>query len=458
MSKYFDSKLFNPEVFGKYVERIPNLTRNELLKSRAMVMNDRLKALFAPQTGAFKGTLPYFGKIGKSTQNYDGQTDITSNGSETYSQSYIVVGRADAWTEKDFSSDITGGVDFMDNVAQQVGIYWDEVDSNTITKMLNGVFAMTGNLDFVNKHTYNISGKAGDDAKFGVTTLNTAIQRAVGDNKAKFALCIMHSAISTNLENLNLINFLKYTDANGVQRDLTIGTLNGRVVLVDDGVPTTEAVTTKEVKGTYTLAISTAFASDEKLTVNGVEYTCVAGAPGEDEFAGSTATEQATSLATALNRNLLDFVATASAGTITFTERVGGESVKPTAEASATTGKIGSVTAGTTGVAEVKETVYTTYVFGEGAIEYCDVGADTPYEMARDPYKNGGEDTLISRKRKVFAPKGISFVGEIATQSPTDAELSDGANWDVVNNGKLGSEKKYIDHRAIAICRIISKG
>lgn len=33
----FDSKTFNPEVFGRYVERIPNLTRNELLKSRALV-------------------------------------------------------------------------------------------------------------------------------------------------------------------------------------------------------------------------------------------------------------------------------------------------------------------------------------------------------------------------------------------------------------------------------------
>ena len=30
---HFDSKIFNPNVFGKYVDRIPNLKRNELLKS-----------------------------------------------------------------------------------------------------------------------------------------------------------------------------------------------------------------------------------------------------------------------------------------------------------------------------------------------------------------------------------------------------------------------------------------
>ena len=29
---HFDNKIFNPNVFGKYVDRIPNLKRNELLK------------------------------------------------------------------------------------------------------------------------------------------------------------------------------------------------------------------------------------------------------------------------------------------------------------------------------------------------------------------------------------------------------------------------------------------
>lgn len=33
MAALFDSKNFNPEVFGKYVERIPNLKRNKLLNT-----------------------------------------------------------------------------------------------------------------------------------------------------------------------------------------------------------------------------------------------------------------------------------------------------------------------------------------------------------------------------------------------------------------------------------------
>lgn len=392
----FDSKTFNPEVFGKYVERIPNLVRNELIKSRALVRNDSLKALFAPQTGAFKGRLPYFGKIGKSTKNYDGQTDITANKSETYSQEYIVVGRADAWTEEDFSADITGGVDFMDNVAQQVGSYWDEVDTHTILTILEGVFSMNNTSGFVENHTYDLSGKTGADGNFGVTTLNSAMQKALGDNKSKFALAIMHSVVSTNLENLNLITNLKYTDKNGVQRDLALGTLNGRLVLVDDNSPV------EEVAAEYELT------SDVALDATKTYYT----------RSGSAGAYVYTEVATPE----VDDIAT-------YYEKTADGYLK-----------------------------YTTYVFGEGALEYSDVGAKVPYSMSRDEKTNGGETTLYSRTRKVFAPKGISFIGTPATNSPTDAELATGANWDVVNNGKLGGDKKYIDHRAIAICRIITKG
>lgn len=385
----FDSKTFNGEVFGKYVERIPSTKRNELIKSGALVQNDKLKSLFAPQTGAFKGTLPFFGKIGKSTQNYDGQTDIEANSSETYSQTYIVVGRADAWTEKDFSEDITGGVKFMDNVAAQLGEYWDDVDTETLIHILKGIFGITGS-DFVAKHTYDTTGKTGADALFGATTLNTALQKAVGDNKATFKLAIMHSLVSTNLENMNLLERLKYTDKDGIQRDLTLATLNGRLVLVDDGVPTSEIKTYAKTTDSSVVSNKTYY------TKSGNTYTAVS-SPSTENIA-----------------NYYELVDNYVA--------------------------------------------YTTYVFGNGAIEYCNVGVAHPYEMTRDALKNGGEDTLVGRQRKVFAPKGVSFVGDIASQSPTDDELEKSENWDIVNNGKSGNQKKYIDHKAIAIARIITRG
>lgn len=41
----------------------------------------------------------------------------------------------------------------------------------------------------------------------------------------------MHSEVATNLENLQLLKYLTYTDADGIQRDLGLATWNGRMVI-----------------------------------------------------------------------------------------------------------------------------------------------------------------------------------------------------------------------------------
>jgi hypothetical protein len=341
MSK-FDSKSFNPQAFGAYIERVPQLKKNELIRSGALKGNAEIKNAFSSQTGTAYAILPMYGLLDGDVQNYDGQTDITAASTTTYERGVVVIGRQMAWTEGDFSTDITGGVDFMSNVAQQVSAYFDGVDQSTLLAILDGIFAMTGtaNKEFVDNHTYDIT--AVNDGLAGETTLNSAIQQAGGDNKSKFTMVIMHSVVATHLENLKLLAYLKQTDANGIERELGLATWNGRTVIVDDDMPTTAV-------------------------------------------AKSGDTEAYTS--------------------------------------------------------------YTTYVLGTGAIDYENIGAKVPYEMDRDPAKNGGQDTLYVRQRKCYAPYGISYTKKKqATLSPEDDEL--------VNDGN----GKTINHRAIPICRIISKG
>ena len=333
MPGIFDNKYFNAEVFGKYVDQIKRDRDNPLLKSPAITTNTNIANMMKDQTGGNLVTIPFKGLIGGKPLNYDGQTDIEAQTTSTYKQTRVVIGRANAWTEKDFAYDITGGHDEMENIASQIIDYWDDVKQDTLLLILEGIFKMTAAKDkeFVTAHTY-------EDKNFDVTTLNTALQQSVGSLKNNFALAIMHSRVATDLENLNLIKYLRYTDANGVERDLTLGTLNGRAVIIDDTVP-----------------------------VNGDKYT--------------------------------------------------------------------------------------TYVLGTGAIEYTPVGAKVPYETDRDPKVNGGEDTLYSRDRFCFAPYGISFTAKnMATLSPTDDELKDGSNWEVVKDPKGNT----ISLKTIPIARIIT--
>lgn len=237
----FDEKVFNPEVFGQYVDSVPNTNLNELYKSQAIKGDSRLTAMFGPQTGSYVGKLPIFGNLSGEPVNYDGKTDLTATTTDTYEQQFIVTGRAKGFVEKDFSTDITGGVDFMSRVGNGISGYWADIYQASILSVLKGIFSMTGtgNADFVSEHTSDVSNNA-ENNTFGATTLNTALQKAGGDAKNAFKLAIMHSKVATDIENLKLLEYLKYTDATGIQRSLSLGTLNGRTVLVDDGMPAEE--------------------------------------------------------------------------------------------------------------------------------------------------------------------------------------------------------------------------
>lgn len=388
----FDQKNFNGEVFGAYVDQTENLNRNELLKSGAIVEKPQYASLLPDQTGGNYLTIPIKARIGGTANNYDGNTNITAESRETYTQSRIVVGRANGWTEKDFSSDITGE-DFLP-ASQEIAEYWDDVDQKTLLAILKGIFSMTGagNVDFVTKHTYDVSDNA-TEYGFKETTLNNAIQKALGDNKAKFSLAIMHSKIATDLENLKLLAYMKHTDAQGIERDLTLGTLNGRTVLVDDNMPTDTA------KAKYVKAKQT-----DKDALEVVDTGATKGQVNKADVSTDVTGVKAG-----------DYVVLLPAGD-----------------------------------------VYTTYVFGAGAIEYTDCGAKVPYEMDRNPEKNGGETTLYSRQRKCWSPVGISFKdGSII--SPTDEELEKGSNWQLAQNNKSGAEK-YFPIKAIPIARIKTRG
>lgn len=76
------------------------------------------------------------------------------------------------------------------------------------------------------------------DANYiGATSISDATVKACGDNAQGFSLAIMHSVVANKLAVLQLLNYSKYTDASGIQRDLPIGTVNGKTVIVNDNVP-----------------------------------------------------------------------------------------------------------------------------------------------------------------------------------------------------------------------------
>lgn len=229
----FNSKDFNDKAFNYAVGHVPNLVKNEIFNSRAVVMNNSYVNTMNAQGGVNYQQVAIKGLADGDAVNYDGQTDIQATTTKTFTKGVQVIGRAKAWTETDFADDLTGQ-DFMDNVVGQVGTYWDTERQKNLISVLKGIFNMTegkANKEFVLKHSFKVNGE------IQPTTLNSAITRACGDNKNNFSLVIMHSDVATQLENQNLLKFKVYTDPNGISSQLPIGTWSGKTVLVDDDCP-----------------------------------------------------------------------------------------------------------------------------------------------------------------------------------------------------------------------------
>ena len=390
----FNSKEFNPQAFGLYVDRVPNTKKNALAKSRAIGTNRQARHALSNQSGQVYGVIPYYGLIDpKTSQNNTGGADIEATTTTTYKQGFVVARRMDGFTEVSFADSIVPGANFMDNVAQQISEYKTGVKQNILLSMLKGIYSMstTGSTvkakaakEFINKHTTDIT-----DA-FGVTpeAANKAIQKACGDNKSTFKIAIMDSTVATDLENQKLLKFLTQTDANGIEIPLTLATWNGRLVIIDDDMPT------EVIETTYKKT------ADEEIVV-GKRYFIL-----EDE--------EYIEVATPVVEDIGDYYEIDVEG----------------------------------------HTKHTTYLVGENVIVLDDIGDAHPYEMYRDPKKNGGEDTLYIRDGYICgfnAP--ISFVANNSvTTSASNADLENGANWEVVNDGRTA-----VSTKAIAIARLISK-
>jgi hypothetical protein len=76
--------------------------------------------------------------------------------------------------------------------------------------------------------------------------------------------------------------------------------------------------------------------------------------------------------------------------------------------------------------------VYTSYLFGRGAVGYGEGAPKTPVETFRDPAAGNGEgqDTLYMRKHFIMHPRGIKWnQSSMVGISPTNAEAALAANW-----------------------------
>lgn len=239
---------FDEEVFLYQWNSLKDTTTEAMLNSGAVVDDATVAGLIA--NGSDTYTMPFYNALSGTPDNYDGQTNITASAPTGTAMSGIVYGRAHGFTSRDFIADFNSGADPMAVITSKVAKWWRTYEQSVLLGELNAVFGITGNADWT-KHTFDVTATGSTVADANLideTSIADAMQLACGDMASQFSLAIMHSKVANRLAKLQLLNYRKYTDPMGIERQLPIADINGLTVIVDDAVGVTASTS---VTGAY---------------------------------------------------------------------------------------------------------------------------------------------------------------------------------------------------------------
>lgn len=229
---------FDEELFLQMWNEAPDPVRTALLDSGVMV-NDSVIAPRIQNDGNIY-TIPFYNALDGDPVNYDGQTDITANETSADSQTGVVFGRAKGFTARNFVAELSGA-DPMDHIVRTVARYWSKYRQGVLVKILTAIFGITGGSGYPKawggNHVVDLGSTTATPYPIGAADLIDVATKAMGDNKSLFKAVVMHSSVAKTLEKLQVLEYWKQTDANGVQRPTALASVNGYTAIIDDSVP-----------------------------------------------------------------------------------------------------------------------------------------------------------------------------------------------------------------------------
>ena len=134
------------------------------------------------------------------------------------------IDRMKAWKATELTRELTAA-DPMAAVARNTGRYWRMYKQSLLVKLVDSVLGLSG----LANHTLAV--------KTGGVTANQLIdvqQSALGDFSGKVGLLVVHSKILAEYKKLGLLNYNKYVITNVLQKEVSLPTINGLVVVEND--------------------------------------------------------------------------------------------------------------------------------------------------------------------------------------------------------------------------------
>lgn len=232
------------EIFNPYVQQMTE-EKSRLVASGAVVRSNQLDEDLAG--GGLTFNAPSFKDLDNEAENISSDeadddfttasTNSTPKKTGTSNEISVRLSRNQSWSSSDLSAALAGA-DPMDSIADRVSTYWARRLQAAFVATVNGIFADNDASPSGSEHvrgdlTNDISGSgysAGVTDFSGEAFIDAAV--TMGDSMGDLSMVCVHSIVYARMQKNNLIDFIP--DARG---ETSIPTFLGRIVIVDDGVP-----------------------------------------------------------------------------------------------------------------------------------------------------------------------------------------------------------------------------
>lgn len=209
-----------PEIFTPYVIE-KTAEKSRILTSGIAIANPKLNELVT--AGGTTMQMPYWKDLTGADEVLSDQTPLTPGKIGADKDVACLLLRGRAWGANELAGALAGD-DPMAAIADRVADYWARREQATLVSVLTGAFAAAS----MSKHTLDKSAAAsGID---GPMVLDA--KQLLGDSADQLQAIMMHSAVFTELQKQNLIQYTTTSDGK-----IAFPTYLGYQIITDDGMP-----------------------------------------------------------------------------------------------------------------------------------------------------------------------------------------------------------------------------
>lgn len=218
------SDVIQPELFAQYVIDKTS-EKSELMYAGVIENNPELNRLVTG--GGTVLTMPSWNDLTGESEVLSDSQALTPGNITSKSELATLLIRGKAWGANELAGALAGD-DPMKAIGGLVSDWWVRDEKKQTMSILNGVFSATS----MNGLVHDISAESGSASKIGENAVLDAKQK-MGDAADLLTMIYMHSAVFTELQKQNVIQFIPTAESK-----IQIPTYLGYRVVVDDSAPT----------------------------------------------------------------------------------------------------------------------------------------------------------------------------------------------------------------------------